>query len=88
MNSHYGITCELACHLRQSNSKQITFRKLESIDVTRFRADIHTSPSLNDTTGLADDMRERYSKGLISLLDIHAQSCIELSYYKRTMVYR
>ena len=45
MNRHYGITCQLACHMRQSNSKQVTFRKLKSIDVTKFRADIHTSPS-------------------------------------------
>ena len=58
--------------MRQSNSKQITFRKLKSIDVTRFIADIHTSLSLSDTTGSADNMIERYSRELISLLDIHA----------------
>ena len=45
MNNHYGITCELACHIRQPISKQVIFRKLKSIDVTKFRADIHTSPS-------------------------------------------
>ena len=72
MNSHYGITCELTCHVRQSNSKHVTFRKLKSIDVTKFRADIHTSPSLSDTAGSADDMIERYAEILTSLLDIHA----------------
>ena len=72
MNSHYGITCELACHMKQSNSKQVTLRKLKSIDVTKFRTDIHTSPSLSDTTGSADDMIERYSERLTSILDIHA----------------
>ena len=72
INSHYGITCKLACQFRQSNSKQITFCKLKSIDVSKFRAEIHTIPSLSDTTGSADDMIERYSKELISLQDIHA----------------
>ena len=73
MHSHYDITCELACHRRQSNSKQVTFRKLKSIGVTKFRADIHPSyPSLSDTTGSAIDMIERYSERLTSILDIHA----------------
>ena len=56
MNSHYGITCKLACQVRQPNCKQTTFRKLKSIDVTRFRAEIHTRPSSSDITGSADDL--------------------------------
>ena len=92
MNSHYGITCELACHMRQSNSKHVTFRKLKSINSTKFRADIHNSPSLSDTAGSADDMIERYAEILTSLLDIHTPiiHCIVIprpnaSWYKSSL---
>ena len=72
MNIHYGITCKLNCYAKHSNSKLVTFRRLKTIDVARFKEDIHMHPLLTSTTGSVDEITENYSERLMSLLDIHA----------------
>ena len=52
--------------------KTISFRKLRSIDINSFKQDIAKSDILHTSDTSVDRLVEAYSKGLCSLIDIHA----------------
>ena len=46
--------------------------KLKNINVEQFKSDIYESAILNDVTGSVDELMNKYTAGLTTLLDIHA----------------
>ena len=72
IKSHLAITCELQHRRIPVKSKSIAYRKLKNINVEQFKSDIYESAILNDVTGSVDELMNKYTAGLTTLLDIHA----------------
>ena len=51
--------------------KLVRYRKIKNIDIEDFQSDIRSSPNLNTTTGLLDELIEQYMSGLRDLIDVH-----------------
>jgi hypothetical protein len=73
MSDHHWIHCNLPGPKPKTARKEITFRKMKSIDVAQFKADIESSTLTNmDTYESTDRAVSEYNSELSKILNKHA----------------
>ena len=72
LQSHFAVTCDILLPAVSTKLKAVSYRQLKNIDTEQFKIDISSSDTLNNATGSADEILERYSLGLTTLLNRHA----------------
>jgi hypothetical protein len=71
-SDHSPITFRLDVRRPPAQSKVISYRKLGSIDVEAFKADINSSPLILTPASGIDELVQQYNESLTSILDKHA----------------
>ena len=72
LSDHASILCRLNASKPCRVVKEITYRKIKSIDLDRFREDLRSSELCNKIYPSLDDMVSGYDSSLSSILDKHA----------------
>ena len=72
ISDHLAVNSVLRAHRPIRPQRVITFRRLKSIDVEAFRADLLSLPLINDPAGDFDRLLTQYNTGLVCVLEKHA----------------
>ena len=72
IRDHYAITCLITQPSPATSRKNVSYRKLKSINLDSFHNDIQASSSLNDYSGTLNETTTRYVSSLNDLIDKHA----------------
>ena len=75
LSDHATVLCNLSILKGKPITRDVTFRKLKSIDLEVFTDDLRASELLLDPPTLLTDLVRSYNTTLSSLLDEHAPPC-------------
>ena len=75
LSDHATVLCNLSILKGKLITRDVTFRKLKSIDLEVFTDDLRASELLLDPPTLLTDLVRSYNTALSSLLDEHAPPC-------------
>ena len=72
ISDHAFVRAETTTLMKTYDEKQISFRKIKSLDIEKFKSDILTSEIHQVEASSVDEMTKIYDETLANLLDVHA----------------